>query len=137
MAWQHYAHDADVGIRGYGATKAEAFASAAVAMTAVITEPERVRAESAVEITCTAPDDGLLLTEWLNALVYEMAVRQMLFGRFEVEIDDGRLTATAAGERVERARHEPAAEVKGATLTDLRVAVLADGRWLAQCVLDV
>jgi SHS2 domain-containing protein len=137
MGWEHFPHDADIGVRGYGATKAEAFANAALAMTAVITEPEKVAPSDTIEIACSAPDDGLLLNAWLNALIYEMATRRMLFGRFSVTIDGRSLTARASGEAVDRARHEPAAEVKGATLTDLRVETLPDGRWRAQCVVDV
>jgi len=54
----------------------------------------------------------MLLVEWLNALVYEMAVRGMLFGDFSIEIDGGKLRATAYGEAVDLERHEPAVEVR-------------------------
>jgi SHS2 domain-containing protein len=30
--WEHFAHEADVGVRGVGATRAEAFEQAALAM---------------------------------------------------------------------------------------------------------
>ena len=80
--WEHFPHGADIGVRGEGDTLAEALAMAALAMTAAITDPERV-----------APRDV--------------------------------------------ARHEPAAEVKGATYTALAVEHRPDGRWLAQCVVDV
>jgi len=79
----------------------------------------------------------MLLVEWLNALVYEMSVGSMLFGEFSVDITDGELRATAWGERVDPERHEPAVEVKGATLTALRVAPVAGGGWRVQCVVDV
>ncbi len=62
----------------------EAFEQAALALTAVVADPARVGANSAIEIRCEAPDDELLLADWLNALVYEMATRGMLFGRFDV-----------------------------------------------------
>jgi tRNA nucleotidyltransferase (CCA-adding enzyme) len=78
-----------------------------------------------------------LLVDWLNALVFEMATRRMLFSRFEVEIGAGRLRALAWGEAVDVERHKPAVEVKGATYTSLRVAQEADGTWVAQCVVDV
>lgn len=39
-----------------------------------------------VHLTCEAPDLELLFVEWLNAIIYEMAVRNMLFGRFLVEL---------------------------------------------------
>lgn len=134
--WEHFAHGADIGVRGLGATKAEAFEQAALALTAVITEPQGVAAQQTVQIRCEAPDDELLLADWLNALIYEMAVRRMLFGGFHVELDGTRLTAQARGEPVSVPRHHPAVEVKGATYTTLRVAPV-EGGWLAQTVVDV
>jgi tRNA nucleotidyltransferase (CCA-adding enzyme) len=107
-----------------------------LALTAVITDPSGVRAEQPVPVFCQAQSDDLLLVEWLNALVYEMAVRTMLFGDFAVEIEGGELRATAYGEPVDLARHEPAVEIKGATLTALQVAESPDG-WRVQCVVDV
>ncbi len=135
--WEHFSHEADIGVRGIGPSKAEAFAQAAAALTAVITDPEAVAATMAVAITCAAPDDTVLLVDWLNALVFEMATRRMLFGRFLVAIDDHQLTATAWGEPVDRSRHQPAVEVKGATFTCALVERDPDGAWRAQCVVDV
>lgn len=134
--WEHFEHGADIGVRGLGVSKAQAFEQAALALTAVITDPDSVAAQETVRIECEAPDDELLLADWLNALIYEMAVRRMLFGRFQVELDGGRLQAQAMGEPVSVARHRPAVEVKGATYTTLRVAPV-DGGWLAQTVVDV
>jgi len=134
--WEHYEHGADVGVRGFGATKAEAFEQAALAMTAVVTDPAGVAPLERVALECEAPDDELLLAQWLNCLVYEMSVRRMLFSRFEVRVEDAKLSAQAWGEAVDAARHHPAVEVKGATYTTLRVA-RADGGWMAQTVVDV
>ncbi len=134
--WEHFAHGADIGVRGSGATKAEAFEQAACAMTAVITDLELVAPRDSVHIDCEAPDDELLLAEWLNALVYEMATRRMLFSGFAVKIEGTKLSAGARGEPVDVARHRPAVEVKGATYTMLRVAREAGG-WVAQTVVDV
>jgi SHS2 domain-containing protein len=61
----------------------------------------------------------------------------MLFSSFSVSIDGSRLRATAWGERIDRSRHEPAVEVKGATHTALRLEQEKDGGWIAQCVVDV
>ena len=54
-----------------------------------------------------------------------------------MRIDGPRLVGRAWGEQLDAARHEPAVEVKGATYTGLRVAEDPDGRWTAQCVIDV
>jgi tRNA nucleotidyltransferase (CCA-adding enzyme) len=134
--WDHFDHGADIGIRGVGPTKEAAFAQAARAMTAVVADLAAVQASEPVELNCEAPDDVLLLVDFLNELVYEMAARSMLFSRFELDIDDGRLTGRAWGEPVDRGRHRPAVEVKGATLTAGEVA-FRDGQWIAQCVVDV
>ena len=135
--WEHFPHGADVGVRGIGPTREAAFEQIARALTGVITDLESVRPAVAVPITCEAPTDDLLLIEWLNAFVYEMATRRMLFSAFVVTIKDSRLHATVWGEAVDRVRHEPAVEIKGSTYTALRVERLEDGHWLAQCVVDV
>jgi len=135
--WVNFQHGADIGVRGVGRTLEAAFEMAAVALTAVITEPDKVAAAQAVEVTCQAPDRELLLVDWLNALIYEMAIRHMLFSRFEVKIDGQNLRGTAWGEYVDVARHQPAVEVKGATYTALNVGQRPDGAWVAQCIVDV
>lgn len=135
--WEHFPHQADMGVRGIGPTKEAAFEGAALAVTAVITDPAEVLPTQQVTITCQAPDDELLLVDWLNALVYEMATRRMLFSRFNVRFNDHSLHATAWGEPIEVARHQPAVEVKGATYTELSVKRDEEGRWIAQCVVDV
>jgi SHS2 domain-containing protein len=135
--WEHFPHDADIGIRGYGRSAAEAFEQAALAMMAAVTDPGRVAATELVEVDREAPDPELLLVDWLNALIYEMATRKMCFGRFEVRIDANRLHGRAWGEPLDVVKHDPAVEVKGATYTALRVDRQTGGEWLAQCVIDV
>jgi tRNA nucleotidyltransferase (CCA-adding enzyme) len=135
--WEHFEHGADIGVRGLGETLAGAFEQAALALTAVITDPALVRPNEEVRVTCQAPEEALLLADWLNALVYEMATRRMLFARFEVHMTGLRLEARAWGEAVDSARHGPAVEVKGATYTELAVRRIPEGGWVAQCVVDV
>lgn len=135
--WEHFPHDADIGVRGYGASPGEACEQAALAMMAAIVDPATVRLKQAVDVDLEAPRLDLLLVDWLNALIYEMAERRMLFGAFEVKIDDNRLKGRAFGEAVSRARHAPAVEAKGATYTELAFVEDRPGLWRAQCVIDV
>ena len=134
--WQHFEHEADIGVRGIAATLDGAFVQAACAMTAVITDLEKVADNEVVPIECEAPDNELLLVDWLNALIYEMAVRRLLFSHFEIQIENGKLRGRAWGESVDVKKHQPTVEIKGATYTELKV-VQENGHWLAQCVLDV
>jgi SHS2 domain-containing protein len=135
--FETFAHEADVGVRGSGATPGEAFSAAALALTSVITDPTGVACVERVSIEREAPDLELLFLDFINALVYEMATRKLVFNECAVRIQDGRLLASACGERVALDRHDPAVEVKGATFTELKVIQQADGQWLAQCVVDV
>ena len=135
--WEHFPHVADVGIRGFGPDPGSAFEQAARAMTAVLTNPENIEPLETIEITCEAPNIELLLVDWLNAIIYEMAVRKMLFSRFSVNIHHHRLSGVISGQPVDVERHQPAAEVKGATLSELQVAPGSDGLWRAQCIVDV
>jgi len=137
VEWEHFSHDADIGVRGWGLTPAEAFESAALGLARAVTG-ETIQPLEKVEVSCEAADLETLLVEWLNAVIYEMAVRNMLFGRFKVDIEgQWRLHGVLAGEPVDIARHGPAVEPKGATFTALRVCQEAPGRWVAACVIDV
>jgi SHS2 domain-containing protein len=135
--WDHFQHVADIGVRGIGPTAAEAFAEGAMALMAVICDSEAVRCEQCVEVHCEAAGLDLLFADWLNALIYEMEVRRMVFGRFETAIEGTRLTGRAWGETIDFERHEFAVGVKAATYMELMVYRRDDGQWVAQCVVDV
>ena len=135
--WEHFYHQADIGLRGFGRTIAEAFENAAVALIAVIAEPETIAAGEKVEVNCQCPDREVLLVDWLNAIIYEMATRRMLFSRFEVQIEKVELKAYIWGEPLDIDKHQPTVEVKAATYTALKVQCDRAGLWLAQCVVDV
>jgi len=135
--WELYSHPSDIGVRGLGPTREEAFAQAALALTSVITDLGKVQPKEGVEIECKEQDDDLLFLCWLSALLYEMDTRRMLFSRFEIEAIEGGIRAKAWGEPVDVARHEPAVEVKAATYADLKAQQQSDGTWIAQCIVDV
>jgi tRNA nucleotidyltransferase (CCA-adding enzyme) len=64
--WEHFEHEADVGIRGIGPTINVAFEQTALAMTAVITDPKNIETSQKIEISAEATDPELLLADWLN-----------------------------------------------------------------------
>ncbi|MBW2253578.1 MAG: archease [Deltaproteobacteria bacterium] len=137
--WEHFPHQADIGVRGVGPSLSAAFeqAQAAVALVEVVLPTADVRPRQVVEIRCEAPDEEILLVDWLNAVIHEMATRNMLFGRFQVAVEGQTLQALAWGEPVSLERHDAAVEVKGATFTGLRVVCPSEGSWIAECVVDV
>lgn len=135
--WEHFEHMADMGVRGIGPSREAAFEEAALAMCSAITDLSLVRPETLVEVECAASDDEFLLVDWLNALAGEMSARRMIFSLFKVSFSNGHMLGQAWGETADPARHRPAVEIKGATLTELKVSRDERGTWTAQCVVDV
>ena len=135
--YEHFEHQADMGVRGFGRTCEEAFEQVALALTSVVVPPELVQARETVAVHCVADDIELLLLDWLNAVVYQMATRKMIFNQFKVHIQGTQLEGELGGEPLDVAHHQPSVEVKAATVTALRVAQRPDGTCLAQCVVDV
>ncbi len=134
--WEHFAHQADIGIKATADSISKAFEDAALALTAIVTEPKKVDAVECVEIECSAEDDELLLVNWLSSIIYEMDVRKMLFSRFEVEIENLTVRAKIWGEKINQIKHSPAVEPKAVTYNQLSVKE-ENGKWTVQCVIDV
>ena len=136
MNYETFDHEADIGIRGFGGTLAEAFQNAAAALYSVMVTIDRVTPREKRIIAVSAPDRELLFVEWLNALLSLSDIERMVFSKFEVAITGDSLTGTAWGEALDHKRHEAHVEIKGATYHMLKVAE-ANGRFVAQCVVDV
>ena len=135
--WEHFEHEADIGIRGYGNTLAEAFQQAALALSGVITELEKIDPVKCMTVECNAPEAELLLMDWLNEIIYQMADSKMLFSRFDIEIAGPHLKARICGEEANQQKHQPAVEIKGATFTELKVTGNPGNQWMVQCIVDV
>lgn len=131
----YFEHDADVGIVGRGATLEEAFEAAARATFAIMTDIKAVRDESSVSLEFEEADAELALVRWLNLLLAMSHEEGLVFGRFWIERDGVRWRGGASGEAWRR-ELERGVEVKGATLTMLKVRQTDEG-WEARCVVDV
>ena len=136
-SWEHFEHEADIGLRAIAPTREGLFELMGEALTAVITQPENVESVETITVSCEAPDDALLLVDWLNALVFEMATRRMIFGQWDVALSGHKLDARISGETIDRQRHQPVVETKGVTYTALAVEQDDEGNWRGQCVVDV
>jgi len=135
--WEHFPHQADVGIRGIGKSIDQAFEQAALALTSVITDLEKISPQKSIEVSCEAMDHEMLFIDYLNRIIYEMDCHQMLFSKFEVKIHNHTLSALLFGEKIDQKRHKGAVEAKAATYNSLRVHCHDGGTWTAECVIDV
>jgi SHS2 domain-containing protein len=136
MKYETFEHEADLGIRGFGTSLHEAYENTATALFSIMINIDVVQQVVQRNLTVSAPDRELLLIEWLNALLSLSDIDRMVFSRFEVKIDGDALAGTAWGEPLDRIRHQPRVEVKGATYHMLKV-VEENGLFIAQCVVDV
>ncbi|WP_022853650.1 archease [Thermodesulfatator atlanticus] len=137
--YETFEHGADIGIRGIGKTLEEAFINAAKALfSLMVLNLEDVRPEVKVSIEAYAETLEELFIEWLNKLLSEAGMENLVFSEFGCEIDQKKCTLKgfAAGERIDENRHELGEEVKGATFTMLKVEKVGE-LWVAQCVVDV
>jgi SHS2 domain-containing protein len=133
--YSYFDHDADVGIVGRGALLEEAFEAAAAAVFARMTDLSAVRAIESVRIEFEEADVELALVRWLNLLLGVARERALMFSAFRLERDGVVWRGLASGEAW-RTNQERGVEVKGATLTMLKVEHTAAG-WEARCVVDV
>jgi SHS2 domain-containing protein len=141
MAWEHFEHAADVGVRGRGGTPARAFEETARALFSLLSaDLDGIRPSVEERVVCEAANLEELLVAFLNELLYLFDSRRTVFGQFDVEIEEApgrvRLTGLARGEPFDPRRHEFTVLPKGATFTALEVA-RHGGEWVAQCVVDV
>ena len=135
--WKHFYHQADIGIIGAGPTIPAAFAQAGLALTAVITDIDKVLPVQEKTIFIEAPDLDILFFDYMNEVIFLISTQGMLFSEFTVTIENLSLRATIRGEPIDAQKHAPAAEVKGATFSGLKVFQNNEGVWIAKCIIDV
>jgi SHS2 domain-containing protein len=130
-------HTADLGLRIRAADLNRLFEDAGRALfSAILANPESVRAveEATFRIEGTRLDD--LLVDWLGELLYTFETRKMVFGEFDVRVDESGISAAARGEPIDPGRHQFDMEIKAITYHGLKVEREADG-WLAEVIVDL
>ena len=141
MPYEYLDHQADLGIRGIGNTLCEALSEGAQAMLAAMADLDTVQERQRFVQRCTAPDIPALFVEWLNELLYQREVHDVLFAsahvvHLEQHSSGWTLEAVACGEPLDPDRHEIHVEVKAATYFGLAYDIQGD-RHVIQCVVDL
>lgn len=136
-SFDYFEHGADIGIVGMGDTLEEAFVGGALAFFSVMVDIEGVEPLVRVEVSCAAFNIEELFIEWLNTLLAEADMIDMVFSEFEIGmLKENRLHGSASGEVLDLGRHFLRGEVKGATYSMLSVECV-DDMFVAKCVVDV
>ena len=131
-------HTADLGLRVRGSTLEELLAEAGRGLLAmIVANPASVRPVQTRTIELPAGEASYLLFDWLTELLYAFESDKLLLCEFQVQLAEGKFTATCRGEPMDANRHEMDHEVKAITYHRLRVEQLADGGWMAEVIVDI
>src|SRR5262249_19200851 len=126
-----------LGLRARAPDLETVFVEAARALFAAVVEDlATIEPRQRVDVHLAADEREYLLFDWLKALLVRWDTEHLLFGRFEVHMNDKGLTGTAWGEPLDRTRHALEHEVKAITYHGLRVEQTSDG-WLAEVIVDI
>ena len=141
MPYEYLDHQADLGIRGIGSTPEEALSQGAQAMLSALANVATVRERQQFVQRCSAPDIPSLFVEWLNELLYQHQVNNVLFASAHVtqmtrDAQGWQLQGMASGEPLDPGRHEVYTEIKAATYSGLAYRRMGS-QYTIQCVIDV
>jgi len=141
MPYEYLDHQADLGIRGIGATPQEALSQGAQAMLAAMANIETISCSIQLAQRCTAPDIAALFVEWLNELLYQREIHDLLLTYARVKSlqkhgQEWELEGIACGEPLDPSRHEIYTEVKAATYAGLDYRK-ENEQYIVQCVVDL
>lgn len=121
--FETFSHTADIGLKVRGETIAALFENAALGLTSLLTDPEKIHSEKKVAFKLKSSVGWeSLLVEWLQEILYEFTVRKMAFSKFHVQrISEYFLEAEADGELIQSDRHPILREVKAVTYHNLKI----------------
>jgi SHS2 domain-containing protein len=132
-----FEHTADLGLRIRAADLDTLFVEAAQALfSAVVEDLATVRSLRKIDVQIDGDEIDFLLFDWLRELLFHFDAEHLLFGKFAVQVTGTGLTASAWGEPLDRARHNPEHEVKAITYHGLRVDKIGD-MWEAEVIVDI
>jgi len=116
-------HTADVGVKAFGKSIADCFSCAAKGMFDIITDSSKIEEKGEYKIKLHSEDLEQLLVDFLSELLFLHSSRNLVFGFFDVSIDQdtGELSASIKGESYDLKKHQYGVEIKAVTYHMLQV----------------
>lgn len=110
-------HTADIGVKAFGKDFSEAFAHAAKAMFDIITDSSEIESVGTYKIDLSADDLEQLLVDWLDELLFLHGAKNLVFGEFDIQVDEQTCTlnASVSGEEFDKQKHKIGMEIKAVT----------------------
>ena len=135
--WEYFEVEADVGVRGWGESRAVAFAQATLGVFALLVEPAEVEAREVREVRAQADGPEALLVAWIDECLYVHDIEGFVAHAVVMTVCTDTLAhGLLRGEPLDPARHRVGTVVKGATYHTVAVGV-RDGVHEARVIVDV
>jgi protein archease len=135
--WEHFEVEADVGVRGWGATRADAVAQVTLGVFALIVAPAEVEVRERREVRAQADGPEALLVAWIDECLYVHDIEGFVVHEVEMTVCTDTLAhGLLHGEPVDPGRHHLGTVVKGATYHQVALG-RRDGAHEAQIIVDV
>ncbi len=133
-------HTADVFFVAKAETLPALFNECALAVEETMVEVSKVKMKEKVRILGESDKVESLLFDFLDELLFFKDYRQLVFSRFEIDIQESNgkysLVCQAQGEKIDFSRHEPKVDVKAITMHEFKVEKVKEG-WKAQVLIDI
>ncbi len=130
-------HTADVGIHAVGEDLEKAFEETAKGMFSIITDLSKVEEKEEYEVIIEEDTWESLIVRFLSELIYLHEVKNVVFKRFEVKLEDfeesKKITAKAVGEEIDLSKHDMDTGVKAVSYHDLSI----DQKGEIKIILDI
>lgn len=135
--WEHFEVEADVGVRGWGDSRATAVAQATLGVFALLVEPGEVEPREVREVRAQADGPETLLVAWIDECLYVHDIEGFVVREVEMTVCTDTLAhGLLRGEPLDPARHRLGTVVKGATYHTVALGV-RDGVHEARIIVDV
>ena len=135
--WEHFEVEADVGVRGWGDSRAAAVAQATLGVFALLVDPAEVEPREVREVRAQAEGPEALLVTWIDECLYVHDIEGFVVREVEMTVCSDTLAhGLLRGEPLDPARHRVGTVVKGATYHTVALG-LRDGVHEARIIVDV
>ncbi len=127
MSFEELEHTADALVRVQGTTLNEVFADAGRAMFHVMYGHGPCEDRGVMrQISLEAKDLESLLVDYLSELLFITDAENIVFCKFDVDIQDTHLSAVVSGEPFDPARHSDGTQIKGISYSGLKIVKEGD-----------
>ena len=134
MPYEFLEHTADIKLRVYGKSKAEAFEEALVAFSKYILKGKRMKLVKKKRIKISGSDGANLVYKFFEELIYLLEAESFIAGKAKISVNENELTAEITGDDMKK--YSGLGEIKAATYSETYLKETSDG-WELQIVLDV